>query len=149
MTEPAPDNLLLFTPVPLTRRHARGWSSDVQIAFIQALSHFGMVSAAARSVGRTARSAYQLRARQGAESFAAAWDHALEFGLERMRHEAIARSLQPQRVPVTYQGRIIAWKEVHDDRLLLAALRAHYAFEDNRLLLHQWRIAEREAAREL
>lgn len=48
---------LHFTPVTLQRRRANGWTSDVQHAFIANLARCGIVSAAAKSVGKSARSA--------------------------------------------------------------------------------------------
>lgn len=53
-----PDNLLLFTPVATTYRGANGWTAEVQRAFIAALARTGVVAAAARSIGRSSRSAY-------------------------------------------------------------------------------------------
>lgn len=65
----APD----FTPVPVRARND-GWAPALQRAFIAALCRTRSVSAAARAVGMSRESAYRLRARPGAESFAAAWD---------------------------------------------------------------------------
>ncbi|WP_431470286.1 hypothetical protein [Sphingosinithalassobacter sp. LHW66-3] len=122
-----PDDLLLFAPVPLARVTAGGWTSERQIAFVAALARSGVVARAARSVGKSARSAYQLRERPGAESFAAAWDAALD----RARDEALGAALgtlsDPERVPVLYRGRIIGWRERVNERLLIAALRARRA----------------------
>ena len=120
----SPDRLLLFTPVPQHRVRAGGWSADMQRAFIDALSRSASVAAAARSVGKTARSAYYLRDRDGAGPFAAAWDQALE----RARDAALAAArdhlLNPERVPVVYRGRIIGWRTRTNDRVLINALRA-------------------------
>ena len=65
--------VIAFTPVPL-RRRADGWSPDLQLRFIQALSRGLTPGEAARSVGKNRQNAYALRKREGAESFAAAWD---------------------------------------------------------------------------
>ena len=58
-----PALLLRFTPVPLARTRASGWTAERQVAFIAALARTGVVRAAAASVGMSARSAYGLRAR--------------------------------------------------------------------------------------
>ena len=49
----------------------------MQCAFLAALYCTGSVAGAARHVGRSRASAYALRKRSGAESFASAWDHIL------------------------------------------------------------------------
>lgn len=65
-----------FTPVPL-RFRADGWTPMKQAAFLGALAETWSVAAAARAVGMSRESAYRLRERRGAESFAAAWDAVL------------------------------------------------------------------------
>ena len=72
--------IMEFTPVPLERRRANGWSPPMQRRFINALSVMGSVGAAARAVGMGRVSAYRLREREGAESFAAAWARAMNLG---------------------------------------------------------------------
>ncbi len=66
-----------FRPVPL-RGRADGWSEARQCGFLVALYLTGSVAAAARAVGMSRASAYRLREREGAESFAAAWDRVLQ-----------------------------------------------------------------------
>ena len=91
MTNDSPDPLdpdltgtiMEFTPVSLERLRANGWSPPVQRRFIHALSVMGSVGAAARAVGMGRVSAYRLREREGAESFAAAWDRAISLGRTR------------------------------------------------------------------
>jgi len=65
-----------FRPVPLRARHD-GWTPDRQRDFIAQIRLTGSVDAAARAVGMRRETAYRLRRRHGAESFAAAWDAAL------------------------------------------------------------------------
>ncbi|WP_420145775.1 hypothetical protein [Sphingobium sp.] len=137
MTQP---DLLHFTPVPLMRR-ARGWTPDAQHAFIAALSRCGVVAQAARSVGCTPRSAYYLRARPGAEPFAAAWDWALEMGLDASRARAVALGREREEKPIVRRGRIVGTRIETNHRLLFAALRALGADRD--ALPHRQRIAMR------
>jgi hypothetical protein len=66
-----------FTPVPL-RYRADGWTPGRQSDFLGQLCETWSVTAAARHVGMTRESAYRLRDKPGAESFAAAWDSNLE-----------------------------------------------------------------------
>lgn len=62
-----------FTPVPL-RYRKDGWTPMLQADFLGALAETWCVAAAARRAGKTRESAYRLRGKPGAESFAAAWD---------------------------------------------------------------------------
>jgi molybdenum-dependent DNA-binding transcriptional regulator ModE len=57
-----------------------GWTPERQLAFMRVLSVTGQVSVAARTVGISRKSAYKLRDRPDAESFAQAWDIALNSG---------------------------------------------------------------------
>jgi len=92
-----------FTPVPLRYRQD-GWTPMRQAGFLGGLAETRSVAAAARHVGMTRESAYRLRERFGAESFAAAWDAILAAprgadswkstgGL--LRHRALYGTLQP------------------------------------------------------
>ena len=64
-----------FAPVPV-RPRKDGWTPERQREFIRLLHIRRNIGKAARGVGMSRRSAYRLRERQGAESFAAAWDAA-------------------------------------------------------------------------
>ena len=72
-----------FHPVPL-RGRADGWLPWKQAAFVGYLAQTLSVAKAARLVGMSRESAYRLRARAGAQEFAAAWDQALGRGLADM-----------------------------------------------------------------
>ena len=65
-----------FYPVP-TRTRRDGWTIERQADFLGLLAETGSVIGACEAVGISRKSAYQLRARPGAESFAAAWDAVL------------------------------------------------------------------------
>ncbi|MEJ7925893.1 hypothetical protein WG908_03875 [Sphingobium sp. AN641] len=122
-----PDDVLAFVPVPLTRLRARGWSADQQHAFIAMLARCGVVAHAARSVGMSARSAYHLRGRPGADSFAAAWDWALEMGLDAARDAAMEQIAAARAQPLVRRGRIVGTRHGEDHRLIFAAMRAFSA----------------------
>jgi hypothetical protein len=62
-----------FDPVPVRARHD-GWTAERQRTFLAALARTGCVRSAAREAKMSRKSAYQLRRRAGAGSFAAAWD---------------------------------------------------------------------------
>jgi hypothetical protein len=93
-----------FVPVPLRTRRD-GWTAERQGRFIGWLAQTGSVAAAAQRVGCSRETAYRLRRRQGAESFAAAWDAvlALRAGAERVP----ARKVTPDELPVlAHEGAI-------------------------------------------
>ena len=81
------------------------------------------MSAAAKAVGRSRKSAYALRNRAGAESFAAAWDRALASGQARARDTAIERALNGVARPVFYRGKQVGERRYYNDALLIAVLR--------------------------
>lgn len=70
--------LLGFAPVERGFRRRDGWHPEVQRGFIAALVRLGNSRLAAHAVGRTESGAYKVRYAAGAESFAAAWDSAIE-----------------------------------------------------------------------
>ena len=113
-----------FTPVPFTVKRYGGWTPDRQRKFIYHLSRIGIVSAAAKAVGMSRNSAYKLRERVGAESFADAWDFAIDLGHGNAEDHAITRAIDGYTVPYFYGGRLRGEIRRYDNRLLLASLAA-------------------------
>jgi hypothetical protein len=94
-----------FYPVPVRTRRD-GWTIERQADFLGMLAETGSVIGACEAVGISRKSAYQLRARPGAESFAAAWDAAL--GGEARKVTSPARDFlksNPLVRLVTFRGR--------------------------------------------
>lgn len=123
----SPDAPPPFIPVPLARSRHDGWSPARQRVFIEQLARIGLVSAAARAVGMSAKSAYALRKRPGAESFAGAWDEAVGIGRFIAECAAIDRALEGEVRPIFYKGRRVGERIIHDNRLLIAVLRSRDA----------------------
>lgn len=115
-------DLIPFTPVPRKRRRHDGWTDDRQRGFIQALVACGSVSAAARHVGKTARSAYRLLECDGATEFALAWDAAIEEGIERTQSDALNRALYGALVPIYRRGKLQRVELRKSDKLALGLL---------------------------
>mgnify|MGYP003344615670 CR=1 FL=1 len=111
-----------FTPVPFDRVRADGWTERRQRDFVTALATMGSVLHAARAVGMTKRSAYQLRSRPGAESFGRAWDRALASGYSRAFDRALERATIGITTPRYYKGKYVGTRHRLDFRLALAAL---------------------------
>lgn len=112
---------LPFTPVPSARTRHDGWTPDRQRAFLIELSRHGGVAQAARAVGMTPQTANRLRRRAGAESFARAWDTALETGRLRSLEKAMVRGRDGWLVPIMRNGRVVGQRRRFDNRLLFAA----------------------------
>lgn len=112
---------LAFTPVPVRARHD-GWTPPRQIAFIHRLALCGSVATAARAVGMTRKSVYNLRERAGAEGFAAAWDRAQAMGRSGALDRAMERALAGEVRPVFYRGRKCGEHVRYNDGLTIAVL---------------------------
>jgi hypothetical protein len=82
-----------FTPVPLARTRHDGWTPERQRQYLIALAAMGTVDSAARAVGMSRISAYKLKDREGAESFAAEWDRAVGFGRAMQFDYAMERAI--------------------------------------------------------
>ena len=124
MSEPLPA-FLRFRPVPLRARHD-GWTPAIQRRFILLLGRGSPPAEAARRVGRSRQTAYALRQRAGATSFAAAWDQALAFADEaRLAGGRVPRfdeSFEQIWVPRFYRGRLVGFVQREDHRCALRKL---------------------------
>ena len=114
---------LAFTPVPVKARHD-GWTVERQKWFILRLALSGCVSASARGVGMTRKSAYRLLDRPGSESLAAAWAKALGWGQGRTLNKSLERALLGEIVPIVREGRVVGERHRFDNRLAMAVLNA-------------------------
>jgi hypothetical protein len=74
---PADDPLLAFAPYLHKQPRRNSITPELQRRFVAALAATGIVNQAARTIGKSMEALYKLRARPGAEGFAAAWDEAL------------------------------------------------------------------------
>ena len=82
-----------FTPVVLDRVRHDGWTPERQRLFLVALAAMGTVDSAAQAVGMSRISAYNLKKRADAGSFADEWDRALGFGRGMMFDYAMERAI--------------------------------------------------------
>lgn len=119
--EGLPLERLQFAPVPVKPRRD-GWSPARQMGFIQRLALCGDVAAAARGVGMSRESAWRLRARPGAEGFAAAWDEAAGWGVDRLSDLGMERCLAGELRGIFYKGRKVGEQRHFNNRLLIAVL---------------------------
>lgn len=133
---------LPFTPVPTASTRRDGWTPDKQRHFISQLARCGLVSAAARAVGMSPKSAYALLKRPGADSFVAAWDAAVRTGRAGALALAIDRAVDGVVRPVFYRGKQVGEYRTYNDRLLVAAIRAVHPDAD--ALPSDWEDAQHE-----
>ena len=67
--------------------------------------------------------AYYLRRQCGAESFRAAWQAAIDLGVQRIEDVAMDRALNGVDVPVYSYGKLVGTRTAYTDRLLMFMLR--------------------------
>lgn len=93
--EPGDDDpLLAFAPYLHAAPRRNSITPELQRRFVSALAASGIVNQAARSIGKSLEALYKLRARPGAEGFAAAWDETLQWGAMRLEDCALERALR-------------------------------------------------------
>lgn len=121
-----------FTPVPLARTRHDGWTVPRQRNFLRALCVTGSVASAAKMVGMSRKAAYALRARAGAESFAAAWDRALGEGRERAFDWLMERALSGVTTITLRSGGAVEVGHGPDRRLIASPTRHRFTQGDQR-----------------
>ena len=115
-----------FDPVPLARTRHDGWLPKKQKLFIAKLAETGLIAQAAHACGMSAKSAYALRKRPGAQSFAKAWDKAAQAGQLRARETLVDVALEEIRVPIMRNGKQVGERVKTNHRALFAAVRSFY-----------------------
>ena len=118
---PLPDDgdpLLGFAPFIHSAPRLNSITPDLQRRFVATLAATGIVTQAARSIGKSMEALYKLRARTGAEGFAAAWDAALERGVQRLEDCALERALQGTPTPIVSAGKMLGTWDKPDNTLL-------------------------------
>ncbi|MFN3988942.1 MAG: hypothetical protein ACK4IS_01650 [Erythrobacter sp.] len=112
-----------FTPVPRQCARHDGWTPQRQAAFIEALADTGSVDAACKAVNMSTVGAYQLRRQPGAASFRAAWEAALQLGVQRIEDVVMDRALNGVEEPLYSYGKLVGTRRRYNDRLLMFILR--------------------------
>ena len=128
-------DFLRFTPVSLRRTH-NGWSPEQQRDFILALARGATVRQAASRLGFSRQSAYMLRRKSGAESFATAWDRAIDFARDARvanRHSyGMGGEIESLLIPRFHAGRLIGFVQRLDYQGALRILRQLDRIADHR-----------------
>ncbi|WP_394727372.1 hypothetical protein [Altererythrobacter sp. GH1-8] len=122
--EPSEDDPLLdFVPVPHKAPRRNSITPDLQRRFIAHLAATGIVTAAARHIGKSMEAIYKLRQRPGAEGFRAAWDAAIDRGVARLEATAPTRAIQGEERMVVSSGRLVGTEIRHNEALVMFFLR--------------------------
>ena len=106
-----------FEIAPTRNKHS-GWTAERQRKFIEHLSLTGSVGEASAVAGVSSRSAYRLRNRAGAESFARAWDAALSMAATRLAAIAFDRALHGRSERFYKDGELVMERKMPSDYLL-------------------------------
>jgi hypothetical protein len=101
-----------------TRKQNAGWTAERQRKFIEHLALTGSVGEACAIVGVASSSAYRLRNKAGAESFARAWDAALRLCVTRLSAIALDRAVNGRVERFYRDGELVIERRVPSDYLL-------------------------------
>src|SRR5690606_24645165 len=92
-------------------------------AFIAHLAATGIVKQAARHIGASLEALYKLRHKDGAEEFAAAWDAAVDRGVQRLEDCALQRAIVGEERLVVSAGKVLGSEVRHNENLVMFFLR--------------------------
>lgn len=132
---PSPEGLGEVVAQPRPERHNQ-WTRAKMVAFLRELAATQSVAAAARAVGMSRTSAYNLRNRLAGQPFALGWEVALECGMHALAHAVMDRAVNGEEVPLYYHGELVGTTRRYDNRL------AQWILEN------PWRVGRHQMARE-
>jgi hypothetical protein len=101
-----------------TRKQHSGWTAERQRKFIDRLSLSGSVGEACAIAGVASSSAYRLRNKAGAESFARAWDAALSLAATRLVAITFDRAINGRAERFYKDGELVMERRMPSDYLL-------------------------------
>ncbi|MGB3167672.1 MAG: hypothetical protein WBA68_12945 [Alteraurantiacibacter sp.] len=124
---PDSDPLLDFDPVPHVAPRRNSITPDRQRRFIAHLAATGIVKQAALSIGASLEALYKLRQRPGAQGFRAAWDAAVDRGMQRLEDCALQRAIEGEERKIVSAGQVVATERRHNEALVMFFLRQRRA----------------------
>lgn len=125
---PSPDDPLLgFEPYRHKAPRSNSITPDLQREFIAHLAATGIVTSAARRIGRSLEALYKLRNRHGAEGFAQAWERAAQLGVGRIEDSAMERAILGSERKIVRNGEVIATERSHNETLVMFFLKTRMA----------------------
>lgn len=121
------DPLLDFEPYQHARPRSNSITPDLQRTFVSHLAATGVVTSAARKIGRSMEALYKLKQKPGAEGFARAWDRAVQLGVERLEDTALARAIEGSERKLYRNGELVGTERFHNEALVMFFLRNRLA----------------------
>lgn len=115
---------LAFEPVPRAPR-SNGLTPARQRLFVKYLALTGSVKAACRAIGCSNVALYNLKHSPGGESFAQAWERAVERGARRVRDVLLEQAIEGIPEKIYKNGELIAERRVFNTRAQMW-IAAHY-----------------------
>jgi hypothetical protein len=113
------DARLDFTPVPRATKRWNGLTDLKQHTFIQLLADSGSVTMAAKAIGTSPSAMYTLRRAEGAESFAAAWEAAIEIGARRVLDTLMEHAIHGTPETIIQDGEVVAERRKYNHRAMM------------------------------
>ena len=113
------DARLDFTPVPRAAKRWNGLTDLKQRTFIQLLADSGSVTMAAKAIGTSPSAMYTLRRAEGAESFAAAWEAAIEIGARRVLDTLMEHAIHGTPETIIQDGEVVAERRKYNHRAMI------------------------------
>lgn len=110
---------LEFNPVPRKKLRSNGLTPMRQRAFIACLSVNGSVEMSATAIGASANSFYNLKRSEGAESFSAAWDSAIEMGARRVLDTLMDHAIHGTPEKLLKDGEVILERRKYNTRAMM------------------------------
>ena len=108
----------------LPKRRANAPTPRQLSTFLRTLDRTGSISFAAARIGVSRDTLYRLRRRD--PGFAARWTVALESAVDRLRDEAVRRTVAGTPRAVFHRGRKVGSVRDHDNGMLQFLLRQHW-----------------------
>ena len=105
--------------------HPLRWDEEIQQGFLAELARTANVTASARAVGMSEKTAYRHRAQDA--SFRAAWAAALDDGYAKLETMLLGRAMNGTFKAVWYGGKKVGRTKEYSDRLALQLLAVHRA----------------------
>ena len=121
------DPLLAFEPYQHKQPRSNSITPDLQREFVAHLAATGIVTSAARHIGKSMEALYKLRHMPGAQGFASAWDRAVQLGVERLEDTALARAIEGSERKIIRGGEVVATERFHNESLVMFFLRNRLA----------------------
>jgi hypothetical protein len=113
------DARLEFTPVPRGAKRWNGLTELKQRTFIQLLADSGSVTMAAKAIGTSTSAMYSLRRGEGAESFAAAWEVAIDIGARRVLDTLMEHAIHGTPETIIQGGEVVAERRRFNHRAMM------------------------------